>query len=189
VRLPLLDEIGGAQSAHDRQRQYCPGQPHLELAPPPFLHGACQGHGPLALGGAQLLLYARQIGHHPLRHRPGVARSVGRRGGDTVAGQSHEVGVRPTRGQPRAGVGRVAAQRLAEDLVTAGTGVNRLAAENLAEDRTEPEDVGPLIHLLEGAGRLLGGHVRRRPQHAAGARLVLARAAPRRPDHALRRRY
>ena len=108
--LPLLEIIRGAQAADGRQGQHRGGQPDLELAPPPFLDGPRLGHGPLALGGAELLLHAGQVGRDPAGHRPRVARPVGRLGGEAVAGQRDEVGVGPAGGQPGAGVGRVAAQ-------------------------------------------------------------------------------
>ena len=182
--LPLPEVIRGAQAADGRQRQHRGGQPDLKLAPPPFLDGPRLGHGPLALGGAELLLHAGQVGRDPAGHRPRVARPVGGLGGKAVAGQRDEVGVGPAGAEPGAGIGRVAAQGLAEDLVVVPPGVGGLAGEDLAEDRAEAEHVGPPIDPLDVAAGLLRRHVRRGAEHAAGLRFVLGRAAPHRPDHA-----
>ena len=65
------------------------------------------------------LLHARQVGRDPLGHDARVARPVLGLDRQAVLGQGDQLGLGPAAVQPAQGVGRVAARRLAEDLVAA----------------------------------------------------------------------
>ena len=159
--LPPLQLVGEGQATEGRQRQQRRGQAELEPAPPPLLGGSGLGAGPLDLGGAEPLLHAGQVRRDPLADGPGVARPVGRLGGQAVAGQGHQLGVGPAGVEPSQGLGRVAAGGLALGLGRGPAGERGRAGQDLAEDRAQGEDVGPLVHRVDLAPGLLRRHVGR----------------------------
>ena len=160
----------GAADGH--QRQHGGGQRQRQFTPFPLLLGPRIGLHPSQLGRPEPLLHAAEVGGHPRGHGTGVARPVLRLRGQAIPRQGDQLGLRPAGVEPGQGVGRVAPHRLAEHLRRAPPGVGRLAGEDLAEDRTQAEDIGPAVDVLDLTPGLLGRHVGRRPQHAAGLRVV-----------------
>src|SRR4029078_4912448 len=96
----------------------------------------------------------------PPRDLRGVSRPTGGLGGEAIATEREELGLRPAGLQPSQDFREIASRRPVADLMAIAAEERRLAGEDLAEDRAQGEDVGPLVDLVPLAARLLGGHVR-----------------------------
>ena len=88
----------------------------LDLAPPPLLDRPRHRHRSLPLGGLDPLLYAYQVGGHPLGDEAGVPRPVLRLDRDAILGQRDQLGFRTAAVQPGQSVGRLAPHRPADHL-------------------------------------------------------------------------
>jgi hypothetical protein len=170
--LALLKVIRRAETAQRREGHHRGRQPKLELAPSPFLDRSRQGHGALVFGRLLTGLNPGLVRGDSPGDDARIARPVVSFGGQTVLRQGDELGIGTAAIQPPECIGGVAPHRLAHHLGLASRRIGRLAGQDLAEDRPQPEHVDPLVQPIPLAGCLLGRHVRRRTEHAAGFRLV-----------------
>ena len=208
ARLPLVRDVGERQAAQGGHRQQArpPGPSCGAGGTAPRRRGPASSAGRSAARASSRLGAASSRGPSAARAssaaraaparppgtttaaRPRPPASRGRSSGSAARqarARAEQLGVGAAGVQPGEGVGQVAARGLALDLAGTAAGEGGPAGEDLAEDRAQGEDVGPLVHPIDLAARLLRRHVGRRAHHAAGLRQVRIRAAAGRGDDRL----
>ncbi|MFO0799706.1 MAG: hypothetical protein U0804_19725 [Gemmataceae bacterium] len=178
---PLLAVLVGAPQGHaagpGHEQHHCRRQHQLHTPPLPPL-----GRFGLGRGAVEFRLPCPRLGlgaevGDGRRHFPGRRRAVGRLRAQAPLAQVHQLRLRAAVVEPRQAVGQVALRRLHPRRLRRVPLERRAAGEDDREHGAEAEHVAAGRHLVGRPGRLLGRHVRRRPHHRAGLRVVRVRVA------------